>query len=134
MAHSDWSVSWPRPALRRPAYQFGGNEKKKLPRALKFSKMADLACLDGEKVGDSSTNRLANYQRCARELLRSALLEQHGGTLITSHRAPKPTELRRWALIRGSSLAFYIEFALYRRKEELLSKQIEAAVEVELSE
>ena len=56
--------------------------------------------VDGEKIGDSSTNRLANYQRCARELLRSALLEQHGGTLIATHRATKPTELRRWALIR----------------------------------
>ena len=56
--------------------------------------------VEREKVGDSSTNRLANYQRCARELLRSALLEQHGGVLTTTQRAPKTAGLRRWALIR----------------------------------
>ena len=53
--------------------------------------------MEVEKVGDSSTNRLANYQRCARELLRSALLEQPS---IARQRAPTPTELRRWALIK----------------------------------
>ena len=75
---------------------------QKWPRALNFLvlKMADEMAVEREKVGDSSTNRLANYQRCARELLRSALLEQHGGALTTTQRAPKTAELRRWALIR----------------------------------
>lgn len=71
---------------------------------------------EAEEVGDSSTNLLANYQRCARELLKSALLEQHGGKLFAAEKAPKLTELKRCALIRAELIAsklFYIEILLF---------------------
>ena len=64
----------------------------------------------GEEVGDSSTNLLANYQRHARELLRSALLEQHGALSTTEKGVP---ELKRWALIKKISVYSFsgIKFA-----------------------
>ena len=37
-----------------------------------------------EQVGDSSESLLVNFQRSARELLRSALLEQRGGSTHSS--------------------------------------------------
>ena len=53
-----------------------------------------------EAVGDSSNNRVANFQRCARELLRSALLEQHGSvnqSEATRSKVTKQRDMIRWA-------------------------------------
>ena len=48
-----------------------------------------------EQEGDSSKNLLANYQRSAREVLRSALSEQHCGTIHQHNEHLKQTNLCR---------------------------------------
>ena len=51
-----------------------------------------------EQVGDSSRNRLANYQRCARELLKSALVQQNAvksQMTVKENRLPKLVDLTR---------------------------------------